>query len=428
MSHSGKPPAGCPAFARSIRPLAAAALGAVLAVAVLGVRPSAAQASQDLSPLPLTEIDERARAADFDNHAFSLTFAQPVPIGDLLFLLVRGTGISLVPDPSVAGSFVGELKNVTIRRALDLILPRLGLAYSAEGSVLRVFRREPETRLFDVNYIAGARSTATSVGGAVDDSGSSVRVTTTTAGDVFGDIAKGVQTLLSERGTFNLDRAAGLLQVTDFQERLDRVDTYLDRVHERVHRQVQIDARIIELAVGAGSPAVFDWNALAQPAPAVLDASAARRAAPGIRVGDLQRLLAALGAQGKMSLLSSPRVLALNNEPAVVRASWSTAGESEAVTIGVVPQIAGDGMIMLSLSPLVRVWSAGPAGAPRTWTLHETEMLARVRDGDTVIVAGFARDQETDGDRRKKGKKADAARAAGTRTELFLLLTPTIVP
>ena len=52
-----------------------------------------------------------------------------------------------------------------------------------------------------------------------------------------------MQTLLSERATFNVDRKAGLLQVTDFPERLDRVALYLDAVQDRVHRQVQIDAR-----------------------------------------------------------------------------------------------------------------------------------------------------------------------------------------
>ena len=68
--------------------------------------------------LPLTQLDERGLAADLDNRTFSLTFAQPVPIKDLLLLLVRGTNVSIVPDPGVTGSFIGELKNVTVRQAL----------------------------------------------------------------------------------------------------------------------------------------------------------------------------------------------------------------------------------------------------------------------------------------------------------------------
>src|SRR4051812_1951490 len=144
--------------------------------------------------LPLTQLDERGVATDLDNRAFSLTFAQPVPIKDLLLLLVRGTNISIVPDPGITGSFIGELKNVTVRRALHLILRPLGLDYALEGPVVRVSRREPETRLFDLNYIAAERIAASTVG--ADAGRSQASVSTTASADVFGDLTSGVRTLL----------------------------------------------------------------------------------------------------------------------------------------------------------------------------------------------------------------------------------------
>src|SRR5207248_9876604 len=106
-------------------------------------RPVAAQASGRMPTLPLTQIDERLIAADLDNRTFSLTLAQPVPIQDLLLLLVRGTSLSVIPDPTIGGSFVGDLKNVTVRQALNLILQPLGLEYSVARGFIRVFRREP---------------------------------------------------------------------------------------------------------------------------------------------------------------------------------------------------------------------------------------------------------------------------------------------
>jgi hypothetical protein len=90
-----------------------------------------------LQPLPLTQLDERALAADLDNRTFSLTFAQPVPVRDLLLLLVRGTSLSIVPDPAIEGTFMGELKNVTVRQALGLILPPVGLDYRVDGAFIR---------------------------------------------------------------------------------------------------------------------------------------------------------------------------------------------------------------------------------------------------------------------------------------------------
>ena len=76
-------------------------------------------------------------------------------------------------------------------------------------------------------------------------------------------LATGVRTLLSEHATFNVDRKAGLLQVTDFPERLDRVSVYLDAVQDRVHRQVQIEARVIEVELNDEKAPGVDWSAVA---------------------------------------------------------------------------------------------------------------------------------------------------------------------
>ena len=191
-------------------------LSAVSALAQTPQRPA------PMPTLPLTQLDDRILASDLDNRTFTLTFAQPVPVRDLLLLLVRGTSLSVVPDPSANGTFIGELKNVTVRQALGLILRPLGLDYALDGGVIRVFRREAETRLFDLNYIAIERAGAGD-GRRRRRTRTSASVTTTTRTDVFEELGAGVRSLLTEHATFNIDRKAGLLQVTDFPERLDRV-------------------------------------------------------------------------------------------------------------------------------------------------------------------------------------------------------------
>src|SRR5947209_11912023 len=255
--------------------------------------------------LPLTQLDDRALAADLDNRAFTLTFAQPVPIKDLLLLLVRGTSLSVIPDPAIAGSFIGELKSVTVRQALGLILRPLGLDYALDGSVVRVFKREPETRIFDLNYIATERVGSSTIGG---DGGprSAATVTSATKTDVFDDLTKGVHTLLTEHASFNVDRKAGLLQVTDFTERLDRVSVYLDAVQDRVHRQVRLDARIVEVEPSDEKAVGVDWSVIA--AQLTGAQTPGQRAAPrpsltGLRVTDLPKLLELLATQGKVSVV-----------------------------------------------------------------------------------------------------------------------------
>jgi type II secretory pathway component GspD/PulD (secretin) len=347
-----------------------------------------------LPTLPLTQLDDRALAADLDNRAFTLTFAQSVAIKDLLLLLVRGTSLSVIPDPAISGSFIGELKNVTVRQALDLILPPLGLDFTVDGGFIRVFKREPATRLFALDYLATERAGESRVGGgpATEAGDSFARVTSTTRNDLFGEITRGLQTLLSAQGTFNVDRKAGLVQVTDFPERLDRVGRYLDAVQDRVQRQVQIEARVLEVELQDESATTLDWSALGRPM-------------------DFDRTMAALGAQGTVRVVASPRLVVLNNEPAVVQA--------EGFSIGVTPQIGPDAVITLSVSPLV----AEPQ-------VSESDTIARVSDGQTIVFGGFGEVRET----RQRGAAGSRGGWFGRstvvtrkRVELVVLLTAKIL-
>lgn len=386
---------------------------AVLAITPVGTT-AQAPARPQMPLLPLTQLDERGTAADLDNRAFTLTFAQPVAIKDLLLLLVRGTSLSIIPDPEISGSFIGELKNVTVRRALELILPPLDLDYSVEGGFLRVFQRAPETRIFDINYIATERTGTSSVGGASGGAGSSsATVSSLTKTDLFAELTTGVRGLASAGATFNIDRKAGLLQVTDFPERLDRVADYLDRVHDRVYRQVQLDARVVEVELNDPNSAGLDWTVLATQLTGTAGATAGAQRPPvtGLRVTDVPRFMALLAAQGKVATLDSPRLVALNNEPTLVR--------SEALTMSVTPQIASDGTMMLSLSPL--------ATRP---TVAESDTLARVADGETIVIAGFLREREVR-ERRNVGI-AGGWFGRGTvvirkKVQLLFLLTPKIL-
>jgi len=376
-----------------------------------GTGAASAQAPQRPMPtLPLTQLDERGQAADLDNRTFSLTFAQPVPINDLLILLVRGTSLSVVPDQAIGGTFIGELKNVTVRQALGLILRPLGLDYALDAGVIRVFRREPETRIFDLDYIAAQRIASTTVG--AENGKSAATVSSASKSDLFEELAAGVKTLVSERAAFNVDRKAGLLQVTDFPERLDRVSTYLDAVQDRVQRQVQIDARVIEVELTDEKAPGIDWAAATARASAPGERPAApHRALTALRVTDAARLLERLAAQGKVVTLAAPRMMTLNNEPAIVR--------TDALTLSVTPQIASDSALTLDVAPMLKT----PAAI-------ESDMLARVADGETLVLSGFTREREA---RERKnvgisgGWFGRATVVTRTRIELVLLLTPTIV-
>jgi type II secretory pathway component HofQ len=366
--------------------------------------------SGQLSTLPLTQLDERAPAADFDSRRLRLTVAQPVPIQDLLLLLVRGTGLSVSAEAGLPGSFMGELKDVTVRQALRQTLPPLGLDYSLDGSLIHVFRREPETRIFRIDYVATERKASSAAGRTPD--GNVARVTSETNADVFAEIAKGVQGLISEHATFNVDRQAGLLQATDLPERLDRIADYLDAVHERVHRQLQIDVRVLQVELNDTEAQSIDLAALVPGAGRPGSAAGSRLLLAGLNAGDVPRFLAALASVGKVTTLADPHVLALNNETAVVRGSQGAQGSqgspgSQDISLAVTPQIEDDGVIMLSLSHIVdlKIASADRTAYAAVAT-EEADTVARMLNGETLIVSGFP---------------------TMKRVALLVLLTPSIV-
>jgi type II secretory pathway component GspD/PulD (secretin) len=104
--------------------------------------------------------------------------------------------------------------------------------------------------------------------------------------------------------------------------------------------------------------------------------------------------------------------MSLNNEAAVLR--------SDDVTVSITPQIGADGMVTLSFAPIVK--------AGRT---AESDTLARVADGETLVVSGFGRDRQV------KERQAAGVRGGGwfgrrtvetrKRVELVILVTPRIL-
>lgn len=435
--------------------------------------PAAPAQAPPLRPLAVTQLDERQQGSDLDStRPVTITLSDPAPITDLLLMLVRDTRLSVVPDPDVQGTFRGELKDVTLRQALEMILQPHGFDYSVQGNLIRVFKRRFETRRFDLNYVitrrTGSRTLSASNAIAPANShGSSAEVTGTDAGDIFGDLAIGVQTLLSPEGRFNMDKKAALLQATDFPDRLDQIQLYLDAVQNRAMRQVQIQAMVIEVVLNDEFAAGLNWHRLVERAGDSI--SVTQNVAPtaggtmtgGLNIKDLSGLLSALASQGAVNVMASATVNALNNEPAIMRVGtqdvfFKTTTQTDAATgrilhttepqaitegvmLSVTPQIASDGMINMSIAPSLtertgQATSRFGDTAP-ILSVREADTLVRVHDNETIVIAGLmdararpeARKVPLLGDLPGVGKLFRGERTIRRQTDLVILLTPTIM-
>jgi MSHA biogenesis protein MshL len=374
-----------------------------------------------------------------------MTFPQPTPVRDVLALLVRGTPFSVVPDPDVGGTFAGELKEVTMRQALGAVLVPLGLDFAVDGQIIRVFQRRPATRFFDVNYLNVRRSWRRGIRGAVALSGQPAATDSSSSigADVIEELSRGVQALLSGSGRMHVDRSAGLVQVTDFDDRLDRVAVYLETVQLRALRQVRIEARVLEITLKDADAYTLDWNAVATSAGATVNRA---QTTAGVRIQDFAALLAAMREQGTVRVIAAPQVLAMNNQPAIMRigtqeASFDLTAEPDApppatglfagLMLAVTPQIGADGIVQLSISPTysekTRETRVRNGGAVPVLTIAEADTLVRVQEGETVIVSGLLQD-------RARAKQSagiagffGAQARENVKAELIILLTPTVV-
>ena len=71
----------------------------------------------------------------------SVSLPAPTPLATVLQRLFRGTAFSTVIPPSVQGTFSGDLRDVTLRQALEAILSPSGLGYDVRGTAIHIFPR-----------------------------------------------------------------------------------------------------------------------------------------------------------------------------------------------------------------------------------------------------------------------------------------------
>jgi MSHA biogenesis protein MshL len=406
----------------------------------------AGQGTGQLPQLPVTRLDDRSPAADLDGpRTLSLSLSQPLPLRDMLLLLVRDTPFSIVTDDRVDGTFSGELKDLTMRHALEAVLFPRDLDYDLRDSLIRVFPRKPATRLFDVNHLNVRRSADRSLESSTALSGNTpaTQISTTASADLFDELEKGVDRLLSASGRAHVDRAAGLVQVTDFSERLDEIGVYVEAVQLRATRQVRIEARIFEVTFNDAAARSIDWTDIAARAGAGLRPTAP--GAAGLRITDFDALMSAFAAQGTLRMIAAPHLVAMNNEPALMRVGTQAvhfvpladgqastpATTMQGLTLLVTAQVAADGIVQLHVAPSYAEKSADAKG-PRGMTapvldVSDADTLVRVQDGETVIVSGFLKDRTRTTQGTGLAGFFGAQSHETVKSELVILLTPTVV-
>lgn len=453
--------------------------------------------AEKLEELVIDKMEEEKEVESL----FSFTIRDE-EIRQVLLALSRDIPYNIVVEPDVSGRVTVDLKRVTVKEALDTLTSLLGLEYQIIGKMIRVSRPQMETRVFTLNYVntirkgTGKLAAVTGVSGfeprggrgaATEEAkGSSTIESGPDTADLWKEMEEGLKTLVSKEGKLVMSKLANTLLVTDFSPNVRRIAEFLERVEGSAHRQVMIQAKVVEVALSDEFKMGLDWSAITRIGglQGALSGgkSFAQALSPGIGVfqigvsdGDFSVLLDAMSKQGQLNILSSPKVSTLNNQKAVIKvgrdeiffepefdvvtttdpltgqikdtSSVLSSVEPRTVTIGVVldvnPQISPDGYITMNIHPSVtelvkieefRLRGEVFASAP-VIDVRETDTVVRVSDGQTIIIAGMMQDKKEEtvtetpllGRIPGLGVLFRNTDQKQRKTELVILLTPTIL-
>src|SRR5690606_14091016 len=101
--------------------------------------------------LELPKVDDRELEPRFD------VSVNNAPAQQVLLAIVSGTRYSMLVHPDVTGTITVDLKDTTVREALEALRELYGYEYRIDGNRIIVQAPSLQTRVFRVNYLAGQR-------------------------------------------------------------------------------------------------------------------------------------------------------------------------------------------------------------------------------------------------------------------------------
>jgi MSHA biogenesis protein MshL len=291
-----------------------------------------------------------------------------------------------------------------------------------------------------------------------------------------------------------INKTTGTIFVTDYPVNLNKVASFLETVEGSSQRQVTIQAKIMEVILSDAFKEGINWQVI-EGLPRFVNLSwgltdkAGTTGFPGgsltsstdtvstpgtfkispfggilaIGAGGSEVLLSdiiqAISEQGDIKVLSSPTISTLNNQKAIIRVGnqdvfFITGAVSTQTTVtqfiqpmtidigiilDVTPQIAEDGSIIMNIHPSItdKIGEKTSPDGRSTFPLlsvRETDTTVRVRNGQTIIIAGLMQEKTQETYTGVPGLRSIPLLGglfrykseAKENTELVIMITPTV--
>lgn len=440
---------------------------------------------------------ERGNGRGYHGDKLSLNF-QNIEVRTLLQVIADFTGLNVVASDSVSGSLTLRLKDVPWDQALDIVMQARGLDMRRSGNVLWI---APKDELLTKERLElEQRAQISELEPLVTETFQLNYQKAEAFQKVFGlDGQPGRGSILSRRGSASAEPRSNKLFVTDTPAKLEEVRRLI-QLTDVPQRQVMIEARIVEAddsfnknlgarlgyldlnnakggAAGIGLPGnvragvtgsylgIGEQTGQAQvtsgsympntqfvdlPAGKIGTASAGSIGFSLFSAGANRFLnleLSALQADGKGKIISSPRVVTADQQPAIIEQGeeipyqQSTSSGATSVQfkkanlkLEVTPQITPDGNIILTVD--VAKDSRGIAvGTSYAIDTKHVKTNVQVDNGGTVVLGGIFTQEERSnlvkvpffGDLPLLGYLFRQSTRLRSQKELLIFITPRIV-
>ncbi|MEW6096658.1 MAG: AMIN domain-containing protein [bacterium] len=330
---------------------------------------------------------------------------------DVLRLIAHKVGMNVLPGKDVKGVVTVRLDDVPWQKALDLILKNLGYAYIIDDNIIRVdtptvLLGDTTTRIFRLNYAKAKDMTP---------------IVTNMMTTLSNQQAKRMGGITPVLGTVIEDARTNALIVTDIPYNVNQIEEIIKKL-DTMTPQVMIEAKIVELILDTRNMFGFKWSVEDKRHHFTLGSYQTEGWAMGdrgeflyskITTGhELDLQIQALVSEGKANVLSTPKILALDNEKAEIivgedipyqQTTTSEAGVVQTgvsflqvgIKLAVTPHINPDNFILLEVKPEVSSLKEWAYGMPVVTTKEATSKLV-VKDGETMVIGGIIDDQGTE--------------------------------
>jgi len=453
-----------------------------------------------VNQLPIVEAPKPA----VEQQTFTVV-ATDLPASELLFALARDARLNLDIDPSISGKVSINAIDQTLPQILKRISRQVSLHYFIDGPNLVVQRDLPFVRIYRIDYLNMARDTVSSVsiatqiastgstaGGEGGSSGGGSNSSTDIKNESKHDFWKTLESNISAmanteqaKGEVIVNRESGTVSVKATAAAHENIQSFIDKVMSSVRKQVLIEATVVEVTLNDEFQAGVDWSRVAVGNGWSFEQSVlgtTLNASPflsGTYVHsnadrNITAAIKALDSFGEVSVMSSPKIMAINNQTSILkvvdnRVYFTTEVEEEDATnnnqgarttftttihtvpvgfvMNVTPYITESDEIILNIRPTISrilrfVDAPVPQGVVVAGTnqvpeiqVREMESVLRVSNGDTAVIGGLMQDSIDDNsagipglhDIDGFGSLFGTQENLVSKTELVIFLRPRII-